>query len=129
VDIRSFAEDAEGNLWVGTVGSGLFRLREGRVEHFGPAMGLTTRSARALWELEKRGLALEKIITPASIRTAMAVHAAVRGSTNLRSSSSRTQSATERLSFAAADEESSPSTMPARIRTISASAQKATPSP
>jgi putative YjhG/YagF family dehydratase len=41
------------------------------------------RSARALVELEKRGIALKEIVTPAAVRNAMAVHAAFGGSTNL----------------------------------------------
>jgi len=44
---------------------------------------LAVRSARALVELEKRGLKLKEIVTEASIRNAMAVHAAFGGSTNL----------------------------------------------
>src|SRR5205814_6757610 len=41
------------------------------------------RSARALCELETRGITMRDILSPASIRNAMAVHAAVGGSTNL----------------------------------------------
>jgi putative YjhG/YagF family dehydratase len=44
---------------------------------------LAVRSARALVELEQRGLKLRNIVTPDSIRNAMAVHAAFGGSTNL----------------------------------------------
>jgi putative YjhG/YagF family dehydratase len=44
---------------------------------------MATRSARALVELESRGLTMRQILTPASIRNAMAVHAAFGGSTNL----------------------------------------------
>jgi putative YjhG/YagF family dehydratase len=40
-------------------------------------------SARAVCELEKHGLPMKRILTSASIRNAMAVHAAVGGSTNL----------------------------------------------
>lgn len=46
-------------------------------------LDLAVRSARALRELETRGLRLRDILTPASIRNAMAVHAAFGGSTNL----------------------------------------------
>jgi putative YjhG/YagF family dehydratase len=42
-----------------------------------------TRSAQALVALEKRGLAMKDILTDASVRNAMAVHAAFGGSTNL----------------------------------------------
>jgi putative YjhG/YagF family dehydratase len=42
-----------------------------------------TRSAQALAVLEKRGLAMKDILTDASVRNAMAVHAAFGGSTNL----------------------------------------------
>ncbi len=44
---------------------------------------MAVRSARAVCQLEKRRLTLKDILTPASIRNAMAVHAAVGGSTNL----------------------------------------------
>jgi putative YjhG/YagF family dehydratase len=44
---------------------------------------LAVQSARALVELEKRGLKLKDIVIDASIRNAMAVHAAFGGSTNL----------------------------------------------
>src|SRR5438874_8004414 len=46
-------------------------------------MDMAIRSARALIELEKRGLKMRDILTDASIRNAMAVHAAFGGSTNL----------------------------------------------
>jgi putative YjhG/YagF family dehydratase len=44
---------------------------------------LAVRSARALIELDQRGLKLRDIVTSVSIRNAMAVHAAFGGSTNL----------------------------------------------
>ncbi|MEO8428576.1 MAG: YjhG/YagF family D-xylonate dehydratase [Verrucomicrobiota bacterium] len=44
---------------------------------------IAIRSARAICELEKRGLAMRDILSPASIRNAMSVHAAFGGSTNL----------------------------------------------
>src|SRR5213594_1923673 len=44
---------------------------------------LAVRSARAVYQLEKQGLALKDILTAASVRNAMAVHAAFGGSTNL----------------------------------------------
>jgi len=44
---------------------------------------LAVQSAKALVELEKRGLKLADIVTEASIRNAMAIHAAFGGSTNL----------------------------------------------
>lgn len=46
-------------------------------------MELASRSARALVDLERRGLKMRDILTPASIRNAMVVHAAFGGSTNL----------------------------------------------
>jgi len=46
-------------------------------------LDLARRSARAVVELAKRGLALEKILTDAAIRNAMVAHAAFGGSTNL----------------------------------------------
>jgi len=44
---------------------------------------LAVRSAAALLELEQRGLTLQDILTPASLRNAMLIHAAFGGSTNL----------------------------------------------
>lgn len=44
---------------------------------------LAVRSARALCDLEARGIGLRRILTPASLRNAMVVHAAFGGSTNL----------------------------------------------
>ncbi len=44
---------------------------------------LALRSARALLDLEARGLRLCDILTPASVRNAMTIHAAFGGSTNL----------------------------------------------
>jgi putative YjhG/YagF family dehydratase len=44
---------------------------------------LAVRSARALLQLEVRGLTVKDILTPASVRNAMTVHAAFGGSTNL----------------------------------------------
>ena len=44
---------------------------------------MAVRSARAVCHLEQQGLTMKAILTPASIRNAMAVHAAVGGSTNL----------------------------------------------
>jgi len=44
---------------------------------------MAVRSARALIELEKQGLKMKDILSPASVKNAMAVHAAMGGSTNL----------------------------------------------
>ncbi|HVY69195.1 MAG TPA: YjhG/YagF family D-xylonate dehydratase [Verrucomicrobiae bacterium] len=46
-------------------------------------LDVATRSAKAVVQLEHRGLKLRDILTPASIRNAMAIHAAFGGSTNL----------------------------------------------
>ena len=46
-------------------------------------LDMAQRSARALMNLEKRGIKSRDILTPASLRNAMAVHAAFGGSTNL----------------------------------------------
>src|SRR5436309_528418 len=46
-------------------------------------LDIATRSARALENLEQRGIKSKDILTAASIRNAMAVHAAFGGSTNL----------------------------------------------
>ena len=46
-------------------------------------LALASNSARALRELEREGVNCGKVLTPASIRNAMVVHAAFGGSTNL----------------------------------------------
>lgn len=46
-------------------------------------LDIAVRSARAVMEMESRGVKLRDILTPAAIRNAMAVHAAFGGSTNL----------------------------------------------
>jgi len=46
-------------------------------------LDMAARSARALMQLADQGVTLRDIVTPAAIRNAMAVHAAVGGSTNL----------------------------------------------
>ncbi|MCI0376120.1 MAG: YjhG/YagF family D-xylonate dehydratase, partial [Gemmataceae bacterium] len=46
-------------------------------------LDLATRSARALLEQYRRGVSMRRILTPAALRNAMAVHAAFGGSTNL----------------------------------------------
>jgi putative YjhG/YagF family dehydratase len=46
-------------------------------------LALATQSARAVLEMEKKGLRLGDIVTDAAIRNAMVVHAAFGGSTNL----------------------------------------------
>ncbi len=48
-DIRAFAEDETGAVWVGTMGDGLFRLTGERAESFGPAQGFTSLNARSLF--------------------------------------------------------------------------------
>src|SRR5437762_2975535 len=44
---------------------------------------IAVRSAQAVCELEKRGIAMKDVLTDASVRNAMALHAAFGGSTNL----------------------------------------------
>lgn len=46
-------------------------------------LDMARRSARALWNLHARGIKLSDILTDASVRNAMVVHAAFGGSTNL----------------------------------------------
>ncbi|MCI0637769.1 MAG: YjhG/YagF family D-xylonate dehydratase [Gemmataceae bacterium] len=46
-------------------------------------LDLATRSARALLEQYRRGVSMRRILTPAALHNAMAVHAAFGGSTNL----------------------------------------------
>ena len=46
-------------------------------------LDMARRSARALVALERRGVGVRQLVTPAAVRNAMAVHAAFGGSTNL----------------------------------------------
>lgn len=46
-------------------------------------LDMARRSARALAHLARRGITMNKVLTPAALHNAMAVHAAVGGSTNL----------------------------------------------
>ena len=48
LDVRCFAEDAQGNLWVGTRGDGLYRLTAEQETRFGKREGLTNESVLAL---------------------------------------------------------------------------------
>ncbi len=46
-------------------------------------LDVARRSARALWDLRRKGIPLAAVLTPAAVRNAMVVHAAFGGSTNL----------------------------------------------
>lgn len=47
--VRCLLEDREGNLWVGTDGMGVFRLRKGRFEQFTTRQGLGSAFVQTLW--------------------------------------------------------------------------------
>jgi len=47
--VRALADDAEGNLWIGTVGGGLNRLRDGQFTTFRKADGLPSDDISSLW--------------------------------------------------------------------------------
>src|SRR5439155_13573797 len=49
VDARAMTEDATGNLWVGTRGDGLYRLREGQQTRFGKREGLSSEFILSLY--------------------------------------------------------------------------------
>ena len=48
--VRAIHEARDGGLWVGTDGGGLFRLKDGRTEAFGPEQGLPSVQVRAVLE-------------------------------------------------------------------------------
>lgn len=49
LSVLSLAEDAGGDLWVGTFVDGVFRLRDGQpVAHYGPAQGMVSGHVRAI---------------------------------------------------------------------------------
>ncbi|MDR3459638.1 MAG: two-component regulator propeller domain-containing protein [Verrucomicrobiae bacterium] len=49
LDVRTFIEDHDTNLWVGTSEDGLYRLRDGNVTHFGRKDGLGSDSIWCLY--------------------------------------------------------------------------------
>jgi signal transduction histidine kinase/streptogramin lyase len=55
VAVQSMTFDREGNLWVGTLGDGLFRIRGNVVEHYGRKEGLSSDSVNDLFE-DKEGI-------------------------------------------------------------------------
>ncbi len=55
IPVTTMIVDRDGNLWVGSVGQGLFRIRGDRVEHYGRADGLSNDNVDALFE-DKEGI-------------------------------------------------------------------------
>lgn len=64
IPVTTMIVDRDGNLWVGSVGQGLFRIREDRVEHYGRADGLSNDNVDALFE-DKEGILW--VATPSGI--------------------------------------------------------------
>ncbi len=50
VSVYDMMVDHDGNLWVATLGHGVFRIRNNKVEHFGRPEGLSSDTATALFE-------------------------------------------------------------------------------
>lgn len=50
VAVRSLLEDRDGNLWLGTEQHGLYRIREGRADHYDETDGLPSARVRTLFE-------------------------------------------------------------------------------
>lgn len=50
LDVNELMEDADGTLWVGTHGSGIYRVQAGRVDHFDKQDGLTDNAIYNLFE-------------------------------------------------------------------------------
>ncbi|MGA2747873.1 MAG: two-component regulator propeller domain-containing protein [Verrucomicrobiota bacterium] len=48
-DVRAFAQDPSGALWIGTAGDGLYRMNQGRQTRFGRLEGLSCESIRSLY--------------------------------------------------------------------------------
>lgn len=70
--VHDLVVDHDGNLWVGTRGSGLFRVRGNVVEHFGRADGLSSDSVDAVFEdregslwVASSGIGIDKFRDPA----------------------------------------------------------------
>jgi ligand-binding sensor domain-containing protein len=49
LDVRTMLEDREGNLWIGTQGDGLYRIKDGECVRFGKRDGLGSESIRTLY--------------------------------------------------------------------------------
>lgn len=49
MDVVAFAEDAAGNLWIGTDGSGIFRWRDGQCRRYNRTDGLPNNNIRSLF--------------------------------------------------------------------------------
>ena len=64
IPVTTMLVDRDGNLWVGSVGQGLFRIREDRVEHYGRTDGLSNDNVDALFE-DKEGILW--VATPSGI--------------------------------------------------------------
>jgi ligand-binding sensor domain-containing protein/signal transduction histidine kinase len=56
LDVRCFAEDHDGNLWVGTSEDGLYRIKGGKFTHFGREDGLGSDSIWCLYVDEQGAL-------------------------------------------------------------------------
>jgi ligand-binding sensor domain-containing protein/class 3 adenylate cyclase len=48
-DVNSFCEDREGGLWVSSPEAGVCHLKEGKIEQFGTARGLSNNRCNSLW--------------------------------------------------------------------------------
>ena len=56
VSMRSLIEDSDGDLWIGTMGQGLIRLRGGRAASFTASAGLPHNTVNAVFEDRQRDL-------------------------------------------------------------------------
>ena len=50
LNVNSLRLDRENSLWIGTEGTGLYRVHDGKVDHFGSADGLSSDSVEAFFE-------------------------------------------------------------------------------
>jgi signal transduction histidine kinase/ligand-binding sensor domain-containing protein len=62
--VSALLPEQNGTLWIGTADSGLYRIVDGRLDHFGAIDGLTDRNILSIFEDHERGI---WIVTPKGI--------------------------------------------------------------
>ena len=64
LSVSTLLPEENGSLWIGTADSGLYRIADGRLDHFGVGDGLTDRNVLSIFEDHEQGI---WIVTPKGI--------------------------------------------------------------